>query len=1261
MFPNTEKLTGKRANFLLELHRKALRLQENELYEYFLNHAVSVTESKIGFFHFVSEDQKKIKLTCWNKQALKGCSANYDSHYPIEQAGNWADSIRLKHPIIYNDFERSPNQRGFPNGHVQIKRLLSYPMIEKGKVYAVFGIGNKEAPYTKRDLVKLELIANELNQILQQRRIRAKLQESEQRWQTTLASIGDAVITTDTSGNINFMNAVAEDLTGWKISEAKNKPLKEVFKIINEFTRKEVEDPVTKVTAEGAIVGLANHTLLVKKDGTEVPIDDSGAPIKDKEGNVTGVVLVFRDITERKKAEDTLRESELKFRTVANFTYDWEYWVAPNGNIIYISPSCEGFTGYSPDEFINDPKLLTRIVHPDDKIQIGDHFDLLKSNKPHSIDFRIVKRDGEVRWVSHACQPVFDDDGKWIGRRASNRDITERKKAEEALIESQKRLNRSQEIAHLGSWELDLINNKLTWSDEVYRIFGLNPHEFSATYETFLERVHPEDRAAVDAAYTGSIKEGKDTYAIEHRIVRKTNGEIRIVQEKCEHIRDRSGKIIRSIGMVQDITERKKIEQSLYRAKVDWERTFNSVPDLIAILDDNHRIIRANKAMAQALGTTPEKCIGLHCYTCVHGTESPPSTCPHSKSMIDKHEHIAEVHEDRLGGDFIVSTTPLKDENESFIGSVHVARDITERKKAEDALRKSEERYRSYIEVTGQLGWITNAKGEVTEDIPSFRKYTGQSFEEVKGWGWSNALHPDDYQRTVDVWKKAVEFKTNYEVEYRLRRADGVYRHFLAHGVPILNEDGSVREWVGTCIDITSRKEIESELIDTLKASQDRQSEVTALLEASKAVLVHREFRKAAKVIFDSCKNLLDATAGYVALLSADGKENDVLFLDSGDLSCTVDPSLPMPIRGLRAQVYQTGKVVYCNDFANSPWLSFMPKGHVTLKNVLFAPLTINNKTVGIIGLANKHDSFTRRDAQMAAAFGEIASIALINSQMLEKLEANEKLLKAHSDKLEQLVEEKTKQLRDSERLAAIGATAGMVGHDIRNPLQAIISDLYLAKTELAPCPHSPNKTQIEESLREIEKNVEYINKIVADLQDFARPIKPNRKPANLQRICDEVLRTLSMPNKVAVSCTIDEDATAIFTDEDMLKRILINLVNNAFQAMPQGGSLAIRAQREDANIAISVQDSGLGIPETAKSQLFTPLFTTKSKGQGFGLAVVKRLTEALNGKVTFDSKIGTGTTFKIHLPSAHNKKSALLTEEQFKNNQNSTNPNSTI
>jgi PAS domain S-box-containing protein len=278
-----------------------------------------------------------------------------------------------------------------------------------------------------------------------------------------------------------------------------------------------------------------------------------------------------REVEERKQAEEALLAQEQKFHIVADFPYDWEYWRSMDNKFIYVSPSCERITGYTAEEFMQDPGLYLNIVHADDRQAVEKHLSEQLSPDRGEMEFRIIRKDGRVIWIGHVCQAVIDKNGRYLGRRTSNRDITERKKAEKEILEIQDRLKRSQEIAHLGSWELDLANNHLYWSDEVYRIFGLRPQEFDATYEAFLEAVHPDDRAAVDAAYSGSVREGKDSYEIEHRIVRRSTGEIRYVHEKCQHVRDEKGKIILSVGMVHDITERRKAEEELKRINAELE------------------------------------------------------------------------------------------------------------------------------------------------------------------------------------------------------------------------------------------------------------------------------------------------------------------------------------------------------------------------------------------------------------------------------------------------------------------------------------------------------------------------------------------------------------------------------------------------------------------------------------------------------------------------------------------------------------------
>jgi PAS domain S-box-containing protein len=223
------------------------------------------------------------------------------------------------------------------------------------------------------------------------------------------------------------------------------------------------------------------------------------------------------------------------------------------------------------------------------------------------------------------------------------------------------------------------------------------------------------------------------------------------------------------------------------------------------------------------------------------------------------------------------------------------------------------------------------------------------------------------------------------------------------------------------------------------------------------------------------------------------------------------------------------------------------------------------------------------------------------------------------------------KRLHEEERLAAIGTTAGMVGHDIRNPLQAIMGDLFLIEQEVNANRNCESK-DIAENIANINENIYYINKIVSDLQDYTRIIEPSLTEINLKNLIINAIEGHKIPDEIKFQVDI-EDNVLLKTDPTYLKRIIANLFRNALQAMPQGGKLTIKAYREESMMTITVEDTGVGIEDNDIPQLFKPLFTTKAKGQGLGLAVVKRFVEALNGTISLDTHVGKGTKFTIRLP----------------------------
>ncbi|MCL5876413.1 MAG: ATP-binding protein [Candidatus Bathyarchaeota archaeon] len=246
-----------------------------------------------------------------------------------------------------------------------------------------------------------------------------------------------------------------------------------------------------------------------------------------------------------------------------------------------------------------------------------------------------------------------------------------------------------------------------------------------------------------------------------------------------------------------------------------------------------------------------------------------------------------------------------------------------------------------------------------------------------------------------------------------------------------------------------------------------------------------------------------------------------------------------------------------------------------------------------------------------------------------------QKSLEKHAGNLEKIVEERTKQLKDTERLAAIGQTAAMVGHDLRNPLQTLLGELYLVKSEVEDLADDEAKLNLKESFRVIEDQIAYMDKIVSDLQAFVQPVSLEKKPVELQALLNNVLSTVVVPPNISVQINNHNIVPTINADPQLIKRVLINLVTNAVQAMPKGGTLTLTAKINSArHVSISVEDTGVGIGEKIKGQIFTPLFTTKPRGQGFGLAVCKRVIEAHGGTISFESQEGKGTTFTVKFPA---------------------------
>jgi PAS domain S-box-containing protein len=377
---------------------------------------------------------------------------------------------------------------------------------------------------------------------------------------TTLNSIFEAVIAVDLNGSVIRMNNVAENLTGWNFDQARGKPLEEVFSPVSSSTGLKAEIPALEVLKTGNYVGQANHKKISTLDGSEYRIIDSGLPIKDKYGKISGSLLIFRDITTEVLMynvirKDELRESELHFRNIVEGAPD-PIFIQTESNFAYLNPAaCRLFGAEDPGEIIGTP--VVERFHPDYHEAVTERIRKLNDLRVpirEQMEYRIIKLNGNEIWIESTGEPIIYK-GKCGGLNFV-RDITRRKEAERAMENSEQRIQFALKTSEIGIWDMDLQDQSAYRSPTHDRIFGYDKLLPMWTYKMFLKHVHPDDRAYVNNQFENSVKTGQD-WDFECRIFRN-DGQLRWIWAYGRTFSDDAGELRRMIGIVKDITPRKE-------------------------------------------------------------------------------------------------------------------------------------------------------------------------------------------------------------------------------------------------------------------------------------------------------------------------------------------------------------------------------------------------------------------------------------------------------------------------------------------------------------------------------------------------------------------------------------------------------------------------------------------------------------------------------------------------------------------------------
>ncbi len=573
---------------------------------------------------------------------------------------------------------------------------------------------------------------------------------------------------------------------------------------------------------------------------------------------------------------------------------------------------------------------------------------------------------------------------------------------------------------------------------------------------------------------------------------------------------------------------------------------FIGQPDVnIIALDRVGNVTFANVACSNVLGLKSPEILGKNIWEIKHPVVEMKAFHKAVVEVIKKSEaKCFEWNTPRTDNVWEMNLFP------SESGVVAIFRDITENKKAQSALKVSEEKYRNLVENTQEAIAIVDFKGKVLFANKASETLTGYPLKEITN---IKDITPKRLWLTsVSMLLRARMGKPVPYFEYEIKRKDGTIVPVETGGQAIFKDGKPV------AIQIITR-----DITERIKAQ-------SALAEKN--------------------KKLAESEASYRELYDSFGQG---FIATDWDLNITHWNKAAERITKVKAEQAVDRKV-----FDVLPFVKY-----VDINSYYKSLLSGQN--------ANYTVSTQSKDSGKQSIF-EISIYPSANGILY-------------------IVEDKTEQ-EINRRLSAIGATAGMVGHDIRNPLQAIVNELYFAREGLKEVPNNA-KLQMEESLGLIEENIFYINKIVADLQDYSRPLTPELKEVNLSDLFAIVCKSINVPTNVTITTTVKD--VQLKTDPAFLRRALVNLVTNALQALPNGGKIDLSGFEKKGQVCITVSDNGVGIPEEVKPKLFTPMMTTKSKGQGLGLAVVRRLVEVLDGSITFESKVNEGSKFIIRLPKA--------------------------
>jgi two-component system cell cycle sensor histidine kinase/response regulator CckA len=1066
------------------------------------------------------------------------------------------------------------------------RSCVCVPMVYGSSVIGFLGFASTRAEKTWDDdiIALLRFAGGIFVNALQRKRAEEAVRASEENYRRLFDYHPAACFAYDGDGIIRMWNRGAECLYGYKAQEVVGRRIAETI-ASSPKDRAATEAIVARVFRGESVSGLEWMDLTA--DGEPRWVLTNTFPIQNEKGQVILGISSNVDITEHKRAEEAMRESQRALATLMSNLPGMAYRRRNDreATMEFVSEGCFDLTGYHPSALIMNREIsYGQLIHPDDREPTWQAVQTaLQAHEPFKVTYRIRTAAGNEKWVWGQGRGVYTPDGEVVAIEGFATDITERKQAEKALEESETRFRTVTENSLTGVYILQ--EGRFLYVNPAFtQIFGYSREEIEQHLNP-LDTVHPDDRAMVAERIRRRLDGHVDAMHYLFRGVRK-DGVVIHCEVLGRRIDYRGAPVI--IGTILDVTERKRAEDALQDSEARTRAIVNTAADAIITASEHGIIESFNPAASRIFGYSPGEVIGRNLNVLMpepYAGEHDGYLANYARTGVPRIIGIGrELVARRKDGtvfpiDLSVAEVRIGDRR-LFTG---IVRDITERKRAENALRAERNLVSAILDTAGALVIALDTQGRVIRFNRACEQVTGYTFEDVEGRPLWDVLPPPDEVapvRAVFENLRAGQFPNQHE-NYWIAK-DGTRRLISWSNTVILDARGEVEYIVGTGIDITDRERAER----ALRESEERHRTILdQMQEAVSFADAHDIIRHINACACEILKTTREQTVG-----------RDILSVHPEALR----PTVAEVVRKLRED---GGEPV------------------VTVRRT-FGDREMMLRFSAVRGPAGEY-------------WGIIANFVDITEQV----------------RMQQ-------HLAEARRRESVGTLAGGIAHDFNNLMATVLGCASYLKARRRP--DHPDY----ESLAQIERAAETAGRLAHQLLVYAKGGRIRPKLVDFREVIARAVNVFrpSLPPGIRFELSVADDLAPVECDTTQVEQVIVNLCRNAVDAMPHGGRLTVRATNEVLTaplhevvpplpagdyVRLTVEDTGSGMdPETAE-RVFDPFFTTKPNGYGLGLAAAYGTITSHGGAIALTTRPGEGTTFRVWLPRARRQWGAERQDEQ--------------